>query len=144
MNELSELEIESSAALFESLHALLEEQKASHGDRRGDVRRAYECFQLLAFYDGCRAPAQGDFRCVLCHDLSPGGFSFLAEEAPRLPYVIIALGSIPFTFFVAQVLRVRPAGGDGGSGCLVACRFLRRVAASSDLLNLDSVSGRSP
>jgi hypothetical protein len=74
---------------------------------------------------------------VLCHDLSPGGFSFFADESPGQPYVIIALGTIPFTFFVAKVLRVRPAALNEQGSHLVGCRFIRRIASPADLLNLE-------
>jgi hypothetical protein len=138
MSETSQEEIEASAAFFRALHELLEEQKGSAADRRRATRRSYECIQLLALYDGRNLPAQADFCGVLCHDLSPGGFSFYAAEAPRQPYVIIALGAVPFTFFVARVLRVTPAGAEEDDlGQLVGCRFIRRVVTSADLLNLD-------
>jgi hypothetical protein len=137
MTKLTQPEIETSAALFEALHELLEEQLETAADRRQTARHAYECIQLLAFYDGRNSPGQADFRGVLCCDLSPGGFSFFADEAPRLPFVIIALGAIPFKFFVARVLRVRPAESEGNAGHLVACRFLRRISTPADLRNLD-------
>jgi hypothetical protein len=141
MSELTQPEIETSAAFFEALHELLEEQKGS-SDRRRAARHAYECVQLLALYDGRNSPAQADFRGVLCHDLSPGGFSFYADEAPRLPYVIVALGAIPFNFFVARVLRVTLAEAEAEASHIVACRFIRRVATAADLRNLDEPSHR--
>jgi hypothetical protein len=142
VNDLTQTEIENSAIFFQALHRLLEDQKGPSSERRRATRHAYECVQLLAYYDGRNAPAQAEFRNVLCHDLSPGGFSFFADEAPNLPYVIIALGAVPFTFFVARVLRVRPAAADEGRGYLVGCHFIRRVATAADLTNLDLPSRR--
>jgi hypothetical protein len=140
MTDLSQPEIETSAAFFEAVHEVLEEQPGNAADRRRATRHPYECIQLLALYDGHNLPVQADFRGVLCRDLSPGGFSFFADEAPRSPYVIIALGVVPFAFFVARVLRVRHAGPADAAGHLVACRFIRRVFKPSDLQNLKEAS----
>jgi hypothetical protein len=135
MNDMSPSELEANTAFFEMLHRLLGNQQQGGGrERRRSARRSYECEQLLAFYDGRTAPPPTDFRPVLCHDLSPGGFSFFADQRPPTGFVVAALGNVPFSFFAAEVLSVRPDHQAGGEGCLVGCRFVRRIVTPADLV----------
>lgn len=118
------------AALFSTIHTLLEEQQhpVQVEHRQGGERRPFTCSQLMAPYDGWTLPKQSDFRLVECHDLSPSGFSFLSPERPEYEHLVIALGEIPFTFFSAQVMHARAAVPKPGNPYLVGCRFLHRLA----------------
>ena len=115
-------------ALFESIASLIREQnQATTRNRRGNDRHAYPCVQLLAAFDGTRLPSQAEFRQVLCHDLSPQGFSFLSDCRPEASHVVVALGQVPFRFFVAEVMHVRPTETEQGHDYLIGCRFVRRL-----------------
>ena len=116
------------ANLFSMIHALLDEQ-APVGvvERRAGDRRAYACPQLLAPYDGWTLPRQSEFRLVQCQDLSPSGFSFVSKRRPDYEYLIIALGSVPFSFFSAQVMHAKTTSALPAGLYVVGCKFLNRL-----------------
>jgi len=116
-------------ALFDSITSLINEQREEpQKERRGEDRRPYRCVQLLAPYDGEQLPDQQSFRQVLCHDLSPNGFSFYSYRTPETPQLIVALGRVPtIRFFIAEVKRVNSSPTDHGHEYQVGCRFLRRL-----------------
>ena len=117
--------------LYEMVLSLLREQnEASRPNRRDNQRYSFPCVQLLAPYDGECLPGPEQLRQVLCHDLSPSGFSFLAYTKPETPQVIAALGPIPLQFFVAEIMHVRPTLSSDGHEFHVGCRFLRRLVNS--------------
>lgn len=115
--------------LFELVHALLEESKGvQFGQRRANERAKYDCVQLIAPYDGYTMPTQAEFRRAHCRDLAPGGFSFFAEQPPETEQLIVALGAVPFSFFIADVVRVKQSDVDHTGSYLVGCRFLERLS----------------
>jgi hypothetical protein len=117
------------ADLFETISELLAEQHAISGDeRREGARRSYDCIQLLAPYDANLLPKQEDFRQVQCRDLSPRGFSFLSYRQPATDHVVVALGAVPFKFFVAKIIHSNPSENEHSEGYLVGCRFIRRLS----------------
>jgi len=130
-------------AIFEQVHDLLQQQ-AQHRtstddastkriprvDARKTRRRPYQCSQLLAPYHGDNPPAQSEFKLVRCRDLSPGGFAFYTNQHPTTPQVVIALGLAPFSFFVAQILRVQESEPGSGAVLLVGCKFLYRLGTA--------------
>lgn len=119
------------ADLFETISELLAEQHP-HGDdeRRDGPRRSYDCIQLLAPYDAHVLPRQEDFRQVQCRDLSPRGFSFLSYRPTTTDHVIVALGAVPFKFFVAKIMHSSPSESEMSQNYLVGCRFVRRLMES--------------
>jgi hypothetical protein len=126
---MSALEFED--ALFDSIATLIHEQRqATRKDRRDIERHAYRCVQLVAPFDGQQLPEQREFQQVMCHDLSPQGFSFLVGDRPVTRQVIVALGQVPFKFLVAEVVRVAPGEREDGAMYKVGCRFVRRIAGS--------------
>jgi hypothetical protein len=117
------------AELFQTISELLAEQSALRGDdRREGTRRSYDCIQLLAPYDADVLPKQDDFRQVQCRDLSPSGFSFIAHRQPTTDHVVVALGAVPFKFFVAKIVHSGRSENTLGEDYLVGCRFVRRLA----------------
>ena len=115
--------------LFELIHALLEESRGYQvGQRRAAPRTKYDCVQLIAPYDGFTMPSQAEFRRAHCRDLAKGGFSFFAEQPPETEQLIVALGAVPFSFFVADVVRVKQADVDHTGSYLIGCRFVERLA----------------
>ena len=116
-------------ALFDTISSLINEQRdTDHKERREVDRHPYRCVQLLAPYDGENLPDQQSFRQVLCHDLSPNGFSFYSYRTPETPQLIIALGKVPvIKFFIAEVKRVNSSDTDHGHEYQVGCRFMRRL-----------------
>ncbi len=117
----------SDAAFFDMVHSLLEEQKEGDGrERRQRERHQYNCIQLLADFDGNSMPAQADFRKVNCQDISATGFSYFSPRKPDTDHVIVALGAIPFMFYVAQVMHANPVNNDGMVEYLVGCRLKNR------------------
>ena len=118
------------ADLFDTISELLAEQNAMNNDeRRASERRDYDCIQLLAPYDANCLPLQEDFRQVQCRDLSPKGFSFLSYRQPDTEHVIIALGAVPFKFFVAKIVHNSPSENELSNNYLIGCRFVRRLTA---------------
>ena len=114
--------------LFELVHELLEESRGYQvGERRGEPRNKYDCIQLIAPYDGYTMPSQAQFRRAHCRDLASGGFSFFAEQPPEEDKLVVALGTVPFAFFVAEVVRVTRADVDHTGSHLVGCRFVERL-----------------
>lgn len=118
-------------ALFESITSLLNEQRrAVRSERRENERYPYRCVQLVAAFDGENLPEQQQFRHVMCHDLSPGGFSFYSSSPPEHRYLIVSLGKVPkIKFFLAKVVRVNPVQQVDGCEYHVGCQFLRRLMA---------------
>ena len=129
------------AAIFEQIHDLLQQQQgkrramagaaagspAPRVDSRTARRRPYHCAQLIAPLRGPTPPAQGDFELVQCRDISPGGFAYFTDQRPLAERVVVALGLAPFTFFVAQIVRVQEAEPGSEAALLVGCRFLHRL-----------------
>jgi hypothetical protein len=115
--------------LFQTIATLIHEQRhASQSDRRDNDRHPYQVLQLVAPFDGQRLPDQHEFQHVLCHDLSPQGFSFIAPQRPQSQLLIVALGRAPFKFLVAEIVRATPRNLDSTNEFQIGCRFLRRLA----------------
>jgi len=116
--------------LFRTVGDLLNEQRGqSDSERRNQVRRPYQCVQLLAPYDGNKLPVQADFRQVQCQDLSENGFSFMSYRRPDTRWVIVALGAVPFLFFAAEIVHIGSVDVHPEYEFQVGCRFTRRVTA---------------
>jgi len=121
-------EVESDDALYAEITELLNEQRVLLGsDRRSHDRRSYECPQLVAPYDGESLPRQDEFRPERCNDLSSSGFSFLTAQRPANSKVVVALGQVPFLFFVADIVHVHEVESEQGQEFLVGCSFLNRL-----------------
>ena len=118
--------------LFNSVSHLLNQQREqSVPERRTQARRPYRCVQLVAPYNGRDLPVQAEFQQVECQDLSERGFSFKTSERPQTPGVIVALGAIPFRFFVAEIRRVDFTEFDLNYRFQVGCRFVRRLTGEA-------------
>lgn len=117
------------AELFATLHQALAELSRydANAERRGNQRKPFRCVQLLAAYDGVSLPHQTDYAPVTFHDLSPGGFSYVADLAPQTRRLIAALGRTPFKFFVADMVNQRRITHDGQRKWLIGCRFVKRI-----------------
>jgi len=107
-------------AFFAAIHEAMESS-----DRRRGERRDYECVQLLAAFDGQELPGQQDFQHERCCDLSPQGMSFLTRRPPNQPFLVVALGEVPFTFVVAKIIRVTPLEQPGL--VKIGCEFQRKI-----------------
>jgi hypothetical protein len=133
------------AAVFQQIHELLEQQRqakrrpssaipdrlgAPRFETRSGPRRAYNCAQLLAPLKGRNPPSQPDFSLVQCRDISPGGFAYFAESRPTHDQGVVALGLAPFSFFVAQIVRIE-VGNESTDPILVGCKFLHRLEPAS-------------
>ncbi|MBP88766.1 MAG: hypothetical protein CMJ64_18980 [Planctomycetaceae bacterium] len=114
--------------LLSTIELLLSEQGVDPvEERRSGDRRHYECTQLLAPFDQQHLPQQADFRQVHCRDLSPSGFSFYSYRRPDTDHVVVALGAIPFKFFVAEIVHANVVDGENGQEFFIGCRFVRRL-----------------
>lgn len=121
-------QIEADADLYREINELLNEQRDLLGsDRRTNDRRPYQCLQLVAPYDGESLPGQDAFRKERCNDLSASGFSFVSTRRPATAKVVVALGQVPFLFFVADIVHVHAVESDFGDEFFVGCRFVNRV-----------------
>jgi hypothetical protein len=121
-------QVDADAALYAEITELLNEQRALLGsDRRSDDRRPYECSQLVAPYNGESLPGQDEFCQERCHDLSSSGFSFLTGRRPATSKVVVALGQVPFLFYVAEIVHVHEVESEQGDEYIVGCNFTNRV-----------------
>lgn len=119
----------SDANFFALVHHVLESRPTAPDTGRAREHRRHEflCRQFIAPYVGGVLPTQADFRRVLCHDLSPSGFSYIETTPPDCDFLIVALGSAPFIFVSAQLLRHEPIEVDGQTMYLMGCRFVARI-----------------
>lgn len=130
---MSQLEVD--AQLYREISELLDEQRMLLGsDRRTNDRRPYECLQLVAPFDGESLPGQDEFRQERCNDLSSKGFSFVSPRRPATPKIVVALGRVPFMFFVAEIVHVHEVPTDFGDEFFVGCSFLNRVEQARQML----------
>ncbi len=117
----------SDANFFALVHHVLESSLAADTDRRDNRRRRFSCLQFVAPYADGRLPTQAEFRRVLCRDLSPTGFSFVASDRPDTEYLVVALGAAPFIFVSAQIMHQWPEQVKGKPMYVVGCRFVSRI-----------------
>ena len=66
-----------------------------------------------------------------CRDLSARGFSYAVSRPPEYDYLVVALGTIPFTFVKAQVVNVSPSQRGQGAEYRVGCEFLSKIEANA-------------
>ena len=120
---------------FNELHELLANRaqpaKDARHERRQDQRYPFCRVQLMAPCEDGRLPASSDFRQVQCRDLSPRGFSYLAQEPPDFKFLIVALGDVPFRFFIAEIRHIlaQRKSLEEPERYLIGCRFVRRVTS---------------
>jgi hypothetical protein len=106
---------------------LLAQQLAFPVDRRVADRKRFDWIQWLAEYDGKQMPTAAEFRHVRCYDLSPQGFSFLCDNQPQQNLVIIALGRVPFSFYVARVVHIADIEHQSQQQLKIGCQFVSKV-----------------
>ncbi len=114
------------ARLYSLLHEM-DGEPVSRSERRDGERGDYICQQLVAPYSGGPLPDQAEFRHVECRDLSTTGFSFMSDAVPDTDRLVIALGRVPFRFFIAQVVNHKPEMAGGKPSYRIGCRFCQRV-----------------
>jgi len=118
----------SDANFFALVHNVLESNRlAGVVDPRDNRRREFACLQCVAPYRDGRLPDQTEFERVLCRDLSPTGFSYLASAPPDCEYLVVALGPSPSIILSAQVVHHWPVQADGELRLVVGCRFISRI-----------------
>lgn len=117
---------EDDARLYALVHDALE-KNATPSERRDGKRGNFTCQQLVAPYAGGAFPDQADFQHVECCDLSTAGFSFLTNSPPDTDRLIVALGRVPFNFFIAEIANRKPLMLDGQRTYRVGCQFRQRI-----------------
>lgn len=100
-------------------------------NRRATDRQPFSCPQLLAPFDGQELPSHAKFRLTECYDISTDGFGFLAERIPDSQFVVIALGTVPFSFVSAEIVHVDRQEVEGEVQFKIGCRFLERLGKLS-------------
>ena len=119
---------ESDINFFALVHHVLEANRPEvPQDRRDNGRKDYGCLQFIAPYRDGQLPAAADFEPVKCRDLSPTGFSYLANEPPQHEYVVVALGQAPFIFVSAAIRHHKLKAIDGSLAYHVGCKFIARI-----------------
>lgn len=113
--------------LLENSEAAPIEAGSEPKERRKNSRRNFDCWQLVAEYDGHKLPIQEDFQLRLFHDISEGGISFLASERPGSEDLIIALGAMPFVFFHVKFVRATRRKDLEDQPLQIGCRFVKRL-----------------
>jgi hypothetical protein len=99
------------------------------GERRKHARRKYGCWQLVAEFDGENLPLQREFELFEFRDISPSGIAFEAKELPLSNDLVLALGTMPFEFFHARIVRV--VCSPKSSELLIGCKLLKRLCESA-------------
>jgi hypothetical protein len=132
-------EVEESAAFYNYVQEALDSQIQRSGtekvttskvtEKRSTERQNYQCTQLIASFDGQNLPSQSEFHAVLCHDLSPTGFSFWSPKKPNGIELIVALGKVPFIFMQATIVNLQKEASTSYCGWRVGCKFTNRVGA---------------
>jgi PAS domain S-box-containing protein len=97
-------------------------------ERRTQPRKPYPYQQLIAPVLGRRLPSRSDFTPVTCHDISPGGFSFMSPTPPESGQYVVALGrGRRLTYVIAQVAHMTRLEQDGERKYLVGCNYVGRA-----------------
>jgi hypothetical protein len=87
----------------------------------------------MAPYDDS-LPDPKDFQDVYCHDISVGGISYLAADAPTYGHICISVGPAPdWILLEATVANHRLVEYKGMPMYLIGCRFTRRLGSFSDV-----------
>jgi hypothetical protein len=116
------------ATLFSLVHGVLEaERQREAKERREGRRHSYRCLQLIAPLRDGELPDQSMFQPMQCVDLSAGGLAYLTPELPDSQQLIVALGTVPFLFLTAQIVRHERVVREGQATYRVACRFTGRI-----------------
>lgn len=96
-------------------------------EARKSPRRAFRAIQMIAPCDDGEMPSKSEFRRVVCHDISTGGFSFFWPDSPQFTKVVAALGTASaLTYLNANVIHAKPTSQFKG-GYLVGCQFVDRI-----------------
>ena len=116
------------ADFFALVHHVLEAQNREPGvERRDNRRQPYSRLQYVASLGDGRLPIAEDFEQILCYDLSPTGFSFLAARPPNVEHLVVALGVTTYIYVTAAAVHQQLLEFDGQSQYLIGCRFISRL-----------------
>lgn len=97
-------------------------------ERRNQPRKAYPYQQLIAPMIDRKLPDRGQYIPVTCHDISPGGFSFVALAPPESNEYVVALGrGGALTYLIAQVAHMTRFEQDGERRYLIGCNYVGRA-----------------
>jgi len=90
----------------------------------------YRCRQRVAEYDREQDTASGEFKEVLCHQISPTHFSFWTDTPPKSHFLTVELRSPEYsTDLIVEVKHKTPVKVDGDTKTLVRCMFVERRKA---------------
>ena len=116
---------------YEMVHQLLfgpvGPEESAGLERRGNNRHDFSRVQWIAPFVEGRLPGEKEFKQVACHDLSTSGFAFYASQRPNSMLLVVALGNRPYTYVLAEIVRVTPVHTEPGAKLVVGCQFVRRL-----------------
>lgn len=96
----------------------------ANAEQRKFSRVGYKQVQRIAPLVDDRVPVMDDFAEVQCNDVSGGGLSFYADEAPHFKQCIVELTARDVVrYFVARVANVRKNTNRKYKPVIVGCRF---------------------
>lgn len=108
--------------------AKLAEASAFPMDRRRRPRRAYPYRQSIGYIFDEELPDKSQFIEVMCHDIGPGGFSFLSPTPPPSQSLVVALGTAPnVTCMTARIVHCRQTQYHGRAMYFIGCSYLGRA-----------------
>ena len=113
--------------LYALVHEALKQNSEPQSERREGKRSKFVCVQLVAPYTGGAYPEQADFLHVECRDLSTSGFSFVTPQEPETERLVVALGRVPFQFFIAEIVKCNPIMVEEERLYRVGCHFRLRI-----------------
>lgn len=121
------------SSFYNQVHRLISASVSESSERRGKERRGYRCVQRLAPLSGDNMPGLSQFCDVECHDLSAGGFSFVATEPPDCETLAVELGKAPVLIYVtARIVHISEIWSGAETRFLIGCRFTGRLDPSQD------------
>ncbi|TWT39285.1 PilZ domain-containing protein [Blastopirellula retiformator] len=110
-----------------SLDALLGHDVEVMRERRRSPRHPFQTTQMYAEYDGENMPPTSRFRLATFHDISSTGIAFVLPIKPTHARFILAIGTVPFRFFEAELVHVREMVANGQVSYQLGCRLVRRI-----------------
>jgi len=107
------------------------EQPPIPKNRRLTIRTEFPYFQLIGPIHNGQLPHADEYREVLCRDISPTGFAFIAQVPPDFQEMVVALGAYPSQLYLtAKIIHVNRHDEQDEQGedlLLVGCEFTSRI-----------------
>jgi PAS domain S-box-containing protein len=97
-------------------------------NRRRTHRKDFPYFQLIGPIHNGRLPTADEYQEVRCRDISPTGFSYIAQVPPNFQELVVSLGAYPSQMYLtAEIIHVNRHREYGQNLVLVGCQYTSRI-----------------